>query len=101
MPVMMIRAKIRPEMVGEVEMAAKKVFAEVENAKPEGLQYAAAKVPNGVEFVIFLNLAEGAQNPLSTLPAYRDFMHRLKDWIAGPPSQEPLTMVGSYNLFQS
>jgi hypothetical protein len=98
MSVMMFRAQVKEEHVVELEAAAKQVFSALEEAPPEGIRYAASKLPDGVTFVILLGL-EGAENPLNSVPEYRAFLGRLKDWLVAPASQEPLTVVGSYNLF--
>jgi hypothetical protein len=99
MSLLIIRAKIKPEYVAEVEAAATGVFAEVERAQPKGMRYAACRHSDSADFVILLGLEEGLENPLNALPAYREFLQRLKDWIAEPPRQDQLTVVGSYRLF--
>ena len=67
-------------------------------AAPQGVGYASAKLPEGRTFVILLAL-EGAENPLTAVPEFRDFQQRLPGWLAGAPTPEQLTVVGSYNLF--
>jgi hypothetical protein len=74
------------------------VFAAVQQAQPKGMRYAACKLPDGVSFVILLGLQDGTENPLNAVPAYREFLGRLKDWLVEPASQDQLTVVGSYNL---
>jgi hypothetical protein len=48
--------------------------------------------------LILLGVEDGADNPLFALPAYREFIANLKDWLE-PATQEPLGVVGSYDLF--
>lgn len=102
MSVMMIRAKVKAERVAAVEAAARTVFSALEQDPPvgaEGMRYGVSKLPDGVTFVILLGLAGGIENPLNAVPAYREFLGNLNDWLAELPSQEPLTVVGSYHVF--
>jgi hypothetical protein len=99
MSVVMIRSEVKAESVAEVEAAAAKMFVAIEQARPEGIRYAACKLPDGVTFVALLEIADGIENPLPELAEFRDFQAGLKDWLAGPPTPEPMTVVGSYRLF--
>jgi hypothetical protein len=99
MNAMMLRAKVRAESVGDVDAAAKTMFAAIEQAQPAGVRYASCKLSDGVTFVVLLGLDEGIENPLATVPEFREFQENLKDWLAEPPIPEQLTVVGSYNLF--
>jgi hypothetical protein len=99
MSVMMIRAKVKDESVGDAEAAVKTMFSAIEQAEPQGVRYASGKLSDGATFVILLGLEEGIDNPLPTVPAFREFQENLKDWIAEPPVPEQLTVVGSYRLF--
>ncbi len=50
-------------------------------------------------FVIFLQLDQGAGNPLEGLPEFQQFQQDLQTYLIEPPAAEPLTVVGSYRLF--
>ena len=95
----MIRARVKDESVADVEAAVKTMFSAIEQAKPEGVHYASCKVSNDSTFVILLELEEATENPLPTVPEFRQFQEGLKDWISEPPVPEQLTVVGSYRLF--
>jgi quinol monooxygenase YgiN len=99
MSVRMIRAKIKADKVAELEKAAQEMFTAIEAERPPGVRYASSKLPDGVTFVILLGLDDDENNPLGSVPAFRDFQENLKTWIAGPPAIEQLTPVGSYRLF--
>jgi hypothetical protein len=99
MTVLMVRSKIRPEVVGDVDAAVERLFAAIHRAQPEGIRYASTRLPDGVTFVIFLALDEGVDNPLPALPEFQEFQENLKKWMAEPPAAEQLTVVGSYRLF--
>ena len=49
--------------------------------------------------MILLEVEDGTENPLPSVPAFREFQAGLKSWLAEPPVPEQLTVVGSYNLF--
>jgi hypothetical protein len=49
--------------------------------------------------VILLGLDDDENNPLLAVPAFKDFQENFSTWIAGPPTIEQLTPVGSYRLF--
>jgi hypothetical protein len=99
MSVVVINAKIAPEHVAEVEAAARRAFAAVHAAQPEGLRYASLRLADGVSYVILLEAPDGEPNPLFELPEYQEFERGLKGWLAGRPDAGPATVVGSYRLF--
>lgn len=95
----MIRAKVKEEHVADVEQAAKRLFDAIEREQLQGVRYASTKLADGVTFVIFLQLQNPDDNPMAPLPEFTDFQEGLKSYLAGPPSPEQLTVVGSYRLF--
>jgi quinol monooxygenase YgiN len=98
MTVMMIRTEVKEDHVADVETAVQKMFAAIKEAEPRGVRYASSKLPDGVTFVVLLEL-EGEANPLGTIPEFTQFQENLKGWLAGPPTAEPLQVIGSYQLF--
>jgi hypothetical protein len=99
MTVMMLRATVKDEHVAEVEEAATKMFAAIEAAGLDGVRYASCRAADGVTYVALLELEDGIENPLPTIPEFRTFQAALPQWLAGPPTPEQLTVVGSYRLF--
>lgn len=99
MNVMMIRPRVKPESVGELEAAVEKMFAAIEQAKPEGVRYASCKLADGETFVVLLALDDGIDNPLTAVPEFREFQENLREWIVEPPIPDRLTVLGSYRLF--
>lgn len=96
--VIMLRANIKPEKLTEAEAEVHKVFAAIQQAQPSGVRYASSKTADG-SFVVILQL-ESEQNPLVSLPEFKIFQEKLKDFLAGRPTQESLEVVGSYRLFE-
>ena len=99
MSVRMVRAKIKADKAAELEKATKEMFAAIEAAQPQGVRYASGKLPDGVTYVILLQLDDDEHNPLASVPGFMDFQENIKTWIAEPPVVAELTPVGSYRLF--
>jgi quinol monooxygenase YgiN len=99
MNVMMIQAKLKAENVSDVEAAADKMFAAVKAAQPGGVKYASLRLADGVSAVALLALDDPEDNQLQAIPEFREFQEQLPEWLAEPPIVEPLTLVGSYELF--
>ncbi|TVT57405.1 hypothetical protein FNH05_07455 [Amycolatopsis rhizosphaerae] len=99
MSVSMVRAEVQADKVADVITGAQKMFSAIEEAQPEGVRYASCLLPDGVTFLALLEVEEGIENPLPALPAFREFQENLRGWLAGPPSPEPMRVIGSYRLF--
>jgi len=99
MSVFMVTAKIKPENAAECDEAAKTMFAEIEKANPQGVRYTSCKSPDGVTYVAILELADGTDNPLPGIAAFREFQENLKKWLSGPPAAENMTVVGSFRSY--
>lgn len=100
MQVMMFRARVRAEQAEEVEASVRRMFAAIEREQPKGVRYASCRLADGVTYVILLQLTEGTDNPLAALPEFQQFQQGLKGQLAEPPTQDQLTVVGSYGLFE-
>jgi hypothetical protein len=99
MNVMMLRVAVKADSVADVQAAVTRMFSAIERAKPEGIRYASCRLADTATFVILLQVQDGIDNPLPTVPEFREFQENLKHWIAEPPIPEQLTVIGSYNLF--
>ncbi|HKE51023.1 MAG TPA: hypothetical protein VKE25_05890 [Actinomycetes bacterium] len=99
MSVLLLRAKVKPESVAEVEAAVTTMFSAIEEAHPDGVRYASCRLADEDAFVILLQVADGIENPLPAVVEFKEFQASLPTWLAGPPVAERMTVVGSYNLF--
>lgn len=99
MSLLTIRATIKPESVAAVEAAAADLFAALDRRQPENIRYGSCRLVDGVTYLILLQVDEGTENPLPTLPEFQRFQAGLRDWSAGPPDAAPAHVVGSYRLF--
>jgi hypothetical protein len=99
MSVHLAQAKVKAERVGDVQTAAKKLFAAIDAAHPEGIRYAWSVFPDGETFVALVQVDDGVDNPILGLPEFRELQDDIESWLAEPPSSQPLTVIGSYRLF--
>ena len=99
MSVQIVQAKIKAESVTDVQAAAKKMFAAINAAQPEGIRYASSLLPDGETFVALLQVDDGVENPLPGFPEFREFLEGVEGSRAEPPNVQPLTVIGSYRLF--
>ena len=95
----MAEAKIKAEGINELQAAANKLFAAIDAAQPEGIRYAWYLLPDGETFVALVQVDDGMENPIPGLPEYHELQKSLEGWLAGPPSRQQLTVIGSYRLF--
>jgi hypothetical protein len=99
MSVHMAEAKIKAEGVSEVQAAAHKMFAAIEDAQPEGVRYAWCLLPDGETFLALVQVDDGVENPILGLPEFQEIQEGLQGWLAGSSTAQPLTVIGSYRLF--
>ena len=99
MSILMIRAKLKPTQASEVEAGIKSLFGALEQTQPEGIRYASCQLADEVTYLVFLEINEGVDNPLATLPEFHAFQEALKTSLAEPPTTEQLTVRGSYRFF--
>jgi hypothetical protein len=96
---MMVRARVKPDCVSDVEAGVNKMFAAIDHAHPQGVRYSSSLLPDGVTFLAQLELQDDAVNPLVQISAFREFQENLTGWIAEPPVPEQLKVIGSYRSF--
>ncbi|OHT84997.1 hypothetical protein [Mycobacteroides saopaulense] len=96
MSVQMVRFSTDKERVDEVQTAVAALFAAVSEAAPTGMTYTAGRVGDGPDFVFLLQLAEGVDNPLPSIPGALDFRAKLAGWAAGAVAPQPFTVLGRY-----
>lgn len=99
MSVQMVEAKVKRDSVGDVEAAAKRMFAALDTAQPEGIRYASCLLPDGETFLAFVQVDEGVENPVPAFPEFQEFLAGVEASRAEPAKVQPLTVVGSYRLF--
>ena len=99
MTLQMVRFTTSSSNVAEIERAIESMIAAIQNAQPQGVRYAVTRLADGVTFQLFLELADGVENPLASIPEARAFQQKLPTWAVEPPAAQPVTVLGSYRLF--
>jgi hypothetical protein len=99
MGLMMVRATIKPDSIDEIESAGGKLLAAINREQLQGIRYAVCRLPDAVTYLNFLQIDDDIKNPLMALPEGMEFQKNLKSWLAEPATSEPLTVIGSYQLF--
>jgi hypothetical protein len=99
MSVHMVQAKIKRDRVADIQEGAKRMFAAIGEAQPEGIRYASCLAPDGETFVAFLQVDEGVENPLPALPAFREYLAEVEASRAEPAAVQSLELIASYRLF--
>jgi hypothetical protein len=99
MSVTTVRAQLKEEHVDEAVAAVKRMFAAIEREQLEGIRYASVRLEDGATFLALLEVEDGLENPLLSLPEAQEFYAKLPGWYVEPPEVGPGTVIGSYRLF--
>jgi hypothetical protein len=96
MSMLTARFKLKKESVADFEVTRDKILSELAQDQPKGIRYTWCKLSDGVTFLGLLELDEGVKNPLPDIPAGKEFLENIKNWVVEPPIREELSVVGSY-----
>jgi len=92
-----VRYRTKPERADENERLVRKVFAELASERPEGLHYAVFRLEDGASFV-HIAVLDGAENPLTTSPAFGDFQAGINERCVDGPAPSDASVIGNYRL---
>jgi hypothetical protein len=94
----MIRYRTKPDQAAENAELVIAVFAELGQAKPEGLRYLTLRLDDDT----FVHLVEtDAADGISALPqlaAFQAFQQDIRDRCTEPPLVRQATIVGNYRM---
>jgi hypothetical protein len=90
-----VRYQTHPEAADENAHLIEEVFAALIEQAPEGFEYSAFRLADGVSFVHVASL-ESDDNPLNGLPAFAEFQRGLSERCAQPPEPTAATVIGRY-----
>jgi hypothetical protein len=95
-----VRYKVKADRADENRQYIKKVFAQLDENKPDGLRYVSFNLDDGLSFVhIAVVETVDGKNPLPETTAFQDFVSDIKDRCDEPPVATKADIVGSYRLF--
>jgi hypothetical protein len=101
MRIVMVRYRVKPELVTESERLVRDVYEELAAVAPEGFRYATFKLDDGASFMHLAVQADGVENPLPQLAAFGRFQQGIAYRCDEPPVVTPLDEVGSFRLLHS
>jgi EmrB/QacA subfamily drug resistance transporter len=96
MKLVTIRTEVKSDHVEDVEREIGGFFAALQRERPDGIRYTSSRLPGGTTYLTVLELDDGVENPLPSLPEFRRFQAHIRDWAAGPPVAEQLDVVATY-----
>lgn len=97
MGVVVVQYRTKPDRAEENQALIEKVFADLAQAEPAGLEYTAFRLADGVSFlhVASVETADGS-NPLTASTAFAAFTEGISDRCDDAPAASGATVVGSY-----
>lgn len=99
METVIVRYKLKPGRVEENEQLVKAVFRELRQESPEGFNYAAFKMADGLSFTHIVANEDAGGNPLSALPAFKKFQEGIEDRCDELPLVSHVSSIGFYGVF--
>ncbi|MDV7133032.1 hypothetical protein [Williamsia muralis] len=97
MSVQMVRFRTSPEHSAAVVDEIAALFAAVHAAAPSALHYIALEEIDEPVFTLILELTDGVENPLPSIPAAASF----RSWLPGQTDDDPkprrCTVLGRYS----
>jgi hypothetical protein len=95
----MMSYTVKPEEAARNEELLRAVIAELHQAKPAGLRYAAFKLDDGLSYIHLVGDEAGTGH--RALPqAGKDFLASIHERCDEPPVRTDLSEIGSYRLFR-
>ncbi len=92
-----VRYKVKPEVVAENEELVRAVYEELQQTQPTGMRYATFKLDDGVSFV-HINFNDDAENALTGLASFKAFQQNIAERCDEGPNVSSLSEVGSYRF---
>jgi hypothetical protein len=98
MKTIMVRYKTSESQADANEALVRAVFAQLRERSPAGLRYATYRLPDSVSFVHIATVESTDENPLTALPAFKEFQKELKARCIEQPQFTELSPIGSYGV---
>src|ERR1700760_3751363 len=94
----LVRYRVKPELVEENERLVRDVYAELARTQPDGLRYATFKLDDGLTFVHIAVHAD--ENPLQHVDAFHRFQEGIRERCDQPPVAGAVDEIGSYRFLE-
>jgi hypothetical protein len=96
MRTVMVRYKTTEAHADVNEALVRAVFEELRSRTPGGLRYTSYRLADRVSFVHVATVETQESNPLTELPAFKEFQRELGDRCDEKPAVTEMVVVGSY-----
>jgi hypothetical protein len=96
----MIRYRTKPEEAAENAELVAAVFAELGQAKPEGLRYLTLRLDDDTFVHLVETDAADGTSALPQLAAFQAFQQGIRNRCAEPPLVRQATIVGNYRMLK-
>jgi len=93
-----VRLPVSQHHLTAAEKQIERLFAALHAAAPADIRYLAARTTDATDFLLMLHLADGAANPLLSIPKAAAFRQDMPGRALTPPAPEPMTVLGDYRL---
>jgi hypothetical protein len=94
----LIRYRTKPEQAVRNAELVTAVFAELRDAKPEGLRYLTLRLDDDTFIHLVATDAEDGTSALTQLAAFQAFQQGVRERCAEPPLVRQATVVGNYRM---
>ncbi|WP_407157780.1 hypothetical protein [Bradyrhizobium sp. STM 3557] len=94
----LIRYRTKPEQAARNAELVAAVFAELGEAKPEGLRYLTLRLDDDTFVHLVATDAADGTSSLTQLAAFQAFQQGVRDRCAEPPVVRQATVVGNYRM---
>lgn len=93
----LITYRTKPDMSDKNAELISAVFAELRDAKPDGIRYLSLRLEDDT-FVHIVETAAGDSSALTKLGAFQAFQSGIRDRCAEPPLVRCASVVGNYRM---
>jgi hypothetical protein len=97
----MIRYKAKPEMADKNAELVAAVFAELKDAKPDGIRYLTLRLEDDSFVHLVMADADDGSSPLRDLAAFQAFQNGIRDRCEEPPLVRGARIVGNYRMLET
>jgi hypothetical protein len=97
MRTIMVRYKTSEATADANAASVRAVYAQLHERKLAGIRYATYRLPDCTFIHIATHDFTPGDNPLTNLPAFKEFQAKLKERVVEPPVTTELTPVGAYD----
>ena len=94
-----VRYKVKPGQAQRNAELIRAVYAELEQAAPEGFHYGTFRLDDGVTFLHIVAREDDRNDPLTELDAFRRFSAGIRERCDEEPVLTAASEVGSFRLF--